>query len=98
MCAQTGIEPIKKAVYILHQMSEDEKLQELAWQREIALHDDASRTKGAERRGLAKGLTQGKEKALADVVRNLVSMGLSFDQIEKATGLPSEDIERLQNI
>ena len=104
MCAQTGIEPIKKAVYILHQMSEDEKLQELAWQREIALHDDASRTKGAERRGLAKGIEQGieqglakgKENALIDIIREMIRDKMPISQIAKYTGLPHEEIKKLQ--
>jgi predicted transposase/invertase (TIGR01784 family) len=39
MLEQTGIEPIKKAVYVIHKMSDDEKVQELARLREKAEHN-----------------------------------------------------------
>jgi predicted transposase/invertase (TIGR01784 family) len=65
-------------------MSEDERIKEMAWQREIALHDDASKTKGAERRGKA------------EVARNAINMGLDIETIAKLTGLTREEIEKLR--
>jgi predicted transposase/invertase (TIGR01784 family) len=50
MLEQTGVAPIQKAVYVLHQMSEDEKTRELAWQRHISLLDYNSSVKAAERK------------------------------------------------
>jgi predicted transposase/invertase (TIGR01784 family) len=47
MLAKTGDAPIQNAVYMLHQMSEDERLQELARQREKALSDYVSGMNGA---------------------------------------------------
>lgn len=42
MLRQTNVPEIQKAVMVIHQMSEDEKIQELARLREKALHDEAS--------------------------------------------------------
>lgn len=80
MLEQTGIAPIQKAVYVLHQMSEDEKIKELAWQREIALHDYASSVKGAKR----------------EVARNLLKRNRPIEEIIEDTGLTREEIEGLQ--
>jgi predicted transposase/invertase (TIGR01784 family) len=84
MLTQTGVEPIKKAVYTLHQMSEDEKIRELARVREKALHDEASMMAGAERRGKT------------EVARNALGMGFKTDEIVKLTGLTHDEIERLK--
>jgi predicted transposase/invertase (TIGR01784 family) len=81
MLNQTGVAPIQKAVYVLHQMSEDEKIRELAWQREVALHDYASDVKGT----------------VINVAKKLIGMGLSVEQISEATGLSPERIEALQH-
>jgi predicted transposase/invertase (TIGR01784 family) len=85
MLSQTGVAPIQKAVYVLHQMSEDEKIKELAWQREIALHDYVSNMKGAERKGIR------------EVAKKFLSMGLSLEQVSEGTGLTLEEIGSLQN-
>jgi predicted transposase/invertase (TIGR01784 family) len=85
MLSQTGIAPIQKAVYVLHQMSEDEKIRELAWQREIALHDYVSNMKGAERKGLIS------------VAKKLLNRGRPIDEIMEDTGLTLEEIGSLQN-
>ena len=95
MLAQTGVAPIQKAVYVLHQMSEDEKIREMAWQREVSLHDYASNMKGAERRGIDMGIDMGIGMGIANVAKNLLDMGLSLEQIAEATGLSIEEIEKL---
>ena len=40
MLQQTDVQPIQKAVMIIHEMSDDEKIQELARLREKALCDE----------------------------------------------------------
>jgi len=84
MLSQTGIAPIQKAVYVLHKMNEDEKLQEMARLREKALHDEATALHGAEYR------------RSVEIARNAISMGMDNNSIEKLTGLPIEEIERLR--
>jgi predicted transposase/invertase (TIGR01784 family) len=68
----------------------------MAWQREIALHDDASKTKGAERRGKAEGRAEGQAEKSREIAKNLIGMSIPIEQIEKATGLTREEIEKLQ--
>jgi predicted transposase/invertase (TIGR01784 family) len=65
MLEKTGDAPIQKAVYVIHQMSEDERLQELARQREKALHDYASGMGAARREGIKIGAER-SAKTLAE--------------------------------
>jgi predicted transposase/invertase (TIGR01784 family) len=80
MLAQTGVPSIQKAVYVLHQMSEDEKTRELAFQREIALHDHASSMKGAKREGAEEerekwqGVIAEKDTALAEQAAQIAEL------------------------
>jgi hypothetical protein len=76
--------PIKKAVYTLHQMSEDEKIREIARVREKALHDEATLLATARREGISA------------VARNALSMGFETDEIVKLTGLSRGEIEALR--
>jgi predicted transposase/invertase (TIGR01784 family) len=84
MLSQTGVEPIQKAVFILHKMSEDEKTQELARLREKALHDEASYMRGAMKEGAA------------EIASKLLKIGRPIDEIALVTDLPIDEIERLQ--
>ena len=52
-------------------------------------------TRKKEEEGLVKGLAEGERKAKIETAKNLKSMGLSLDQIEKATGLLLEDLKAL---
>ena len=53
--------------------------------------------------GLAEGLEKGKEEGLAEgahekaleTAKNLLSMGLSIEQISKATELSAEEVKKL---
>jgi predicted transposase/invertase (TIGR01784 family) len=104
MLTQTGVEPIKKAVYTLYQMSEDERIRELARVREKALHDEATLLATARREGLERGIAEGMEKGIAEgrteslteVARNALKMGFKTDEIVRLTGLTREELERLK--
>ena len=65
----------------------------------IAISREEERQQGKEE-GLAEGLEKGKEEgehnAKIETAKNLLSMGLSVDQISKATGLSIKDINALQ--
>ena len=63
---------LNKAVFILKQMSEDEKLQEAARIRERALHDEASYLQDALDEGMAKGMAKGKLQGALDEKRKIV--------------------------
>jgi predicted transposase YdaD len=100
MLRQTNVPEIQKAVMVIHQMSEDEKIQELARLREKALHDEASalghaRREGeqigiekGERIGIEKGekigIEKGMEKKEQEIAKRLKELGLSDDMIKAA--------------
>ena len=46
--------------------------------------------------GRQQGLTEGRQQANIQTAKNLLAMGLSVDQIAKATGLNCEEIMKLQ--
>ncbi|MCL2054358.1 MAG: Rpn family recombination-promoting nuclease/putative transposase [Oscillospiraceae bacterium] len=95
MLKQTGVAPIQEAVYIIYQMSEDEKIQEAARIREKALHVEASNMSGARdeglQEGLQKGLQAGRREQSLDIARNLISINMPFEQIAEITGLTLEE-------
>ena len=88
MLEKTGVDSIQKAVYVLHQMSDDEKVREMARIREKALHDEASAMSGAK--------SEGRVEGRVEVARNLLDMNLPVEQIKKATGLSHREIEALR--
>ena len=45
--------------------------------------------------GLSQGISQGEKKAKLETAKNLLSIGLSQDQIASVTGLSIEEIEKL---
>lgn len=47
------------------------------------------------RKGLAEGKAEGKAEGLAEAARGMKSLGLTLADISKATGLTTEEIERL---
>ena len=49
----------------------------------------------AKKQGEAKGLAEGLEKGRVEIARNLLSIGLSVEQIVNATGLTEEQIRSL---
>lgn len=65
MIAQANDEVMNKAVFILKQMSADEKMQEIARIRERALHDEASYIADATAKGRAEGRAEGIEEGMA---------------------------------
>ena len=91
MLQQTEVQPIQKAVMIIHQMSDDEKIQELARLREKALHDEASalstaRKEGREEgraEGRAEGREQGRDEREDELVKRMRENGIPEDQIQK---------------
>ena len=48
-------------------------------------------------KGMAKGKAEGKHEANAETAQRLLSMGLSAEQVAKATQLPLEIIKNLSN-
>ncbi|GHV30760.1 hypothetical protein FACS1894167_12110 [Synergistales bacterium] len=51
----------------------------------------------AERRGEAKGEAKGLAKGKAEIAKNLLSLGVDYETIAKATGLSVAEIESLRD-
>ena len=83
MLQQTEVQPIQKAVMIIHQMSDDEKIQELARLREKALHDEASALSTARKEGRAEGLAVGRDEREKELVKSMRENGILEEQIRK---------------
>ncbi len=83
MLQNTNVEPIKKAVMVIHKMSADEKLRDIARLREKALHDEASALGGARDEGIAEGMAKGMEKGKAEIIKKMRAAGLSDAEINR---------------
>jgi len=68
-----------KAVMVVHKMSADEKLREIAGLREKALRDEASAMYGAEKKGRAEGRAEGRE----EIIAKMRSKGMTEEQIKE---------------
>jgi len=75
MLQQTEVQPIQKAVMIIHQMSDDEKIQELARLREKALHDEAS--------ALSTARKEGRAEERNEIIAKMRKNGMTDEQIDK---------------
>ena len=78
---------VKKARDVLYVMSEDEKLQRLAFLKERAIMEEQSAIETARE--------DGELKAKRDIAKKLKDMNIKIEEIEKATGLTKEEIMKL---
>ena len=82
-----------KSIVEIERMSANERLEyelSLAVERDLLSAIDASFEDGEE-----KGIKKGREEERREIAQNLKSLGLSLEDISKATGLTSEEIEQL---
>jgi predicted transposase/invertase (TIGR01784 family) len=99
---------MKKAVGILMELSEDERVRMLAEKREWARRDQVALIDDALEEGLAKGKAEGlaegkaegkaegeRSKALA-IAKKMLDMGMPVAEIADITGLTIEEIGALQ--
>ena len=84
MLEQTGVAPIQQAVSSIYVMRNDRAIRQAAEEREIALHDEATRMEGARLDGMF------------EVARNGISMGMDTPSIITLTGLTHDEIEGLR--
>ncbi|MDD7014974.1 MAG: hypothetical protein PUI24_08360 [Spirochaetales bacterium] len=86
-----------QAKRVLDFLSEDE----LNWQREWAemkrVNDELTMLGASRREGIKEGIKQGIEQGKLESALNLYQSGVSFDVIEKCTGITREQILQKQN-
>ena len=83
MLQQTNVRPIQKAVMVIHQMSADEKIQELARLREKALHDEASALSSARKEGRGEGIAEGRTEERNILIEKMRKKGMTEEQIKE---------------
>ena len=96
-------EGINKAVNLFDKLSSPEQKRAQIRAREKYEMDRYSEIATAKEAGIAEGLQQGKKEGLAEgeynakieTAKNLLVMGLSVEQISKATGLSIEEVKSL---
>ena len=89
------IPEIEKAKDVYNEAIADPEEQAKIRAIEKAESDKATEIGFAEAKGIAKGLAEGEHKKAIETAKNLLSMGLTFEQISKATGLTVEEIKEL---
>ncbi len=82
MLEQTNVPEIQKAVMIVHKMSADERMRELARLREKALHDEVSALSGAREEGREEGRKEASAEKEAEMVAAMRENGISEEMIK----------------
>lgn len=90
---------IEEAVVIIKEMTEDEKLERLAFLREKAIMDEkaiyaAGLDKG-EIKGREEGIKEGEKKNQLETAKKMKEKDMDIDTIIEITGLTKEEIEKL---
>lgn len=81
MLTETGVPEIQKAVVILHQMSADEEMQEIARLREKAIRDEESAKDYYRRTALAEGRAEGRANERKETIEKMRKAGYTEEQI-----------------
>ena len=63
----------------------------------MAYRDIKNSVDTAKREGLAEGIEIGMNQKAQDIAKNMLAMGISTEQVAKATQLPLEIIKNLSN-
>lgn len=96
MLTETGVPEIQKAVVILHQMSADEEMQEIARLREKAIRDEESAKDYYRRTALAEGLEEGMRKGMEKGIEKGRAEGREEGRAEGKENERQETIERMR--
>jgi len=86
---------MEQAIRAYHQITADSEFREAERLREMARHNEASALRHARDEGKAEGKAEGMEKTTLEIARKMKSMGFSSKQIQTATGLPAETINKI---
>jgi predicted transposase/invertase (TIGR01784 family) len=90
---------IKEAKEKLDKISEDEKMQQLAWWKEKAIYEENTRQRSAYRKGkeagVEEGIKEGEKKTKLETAKTMKKDNASVELIIKYTGLTKEEIENL---
>lgn len=82
-------EELKEASEKLEEMSEDEKMQRIAWWREKAIMDEKAL--------YMYGQKEGEEKTSKKIAKKLLEKNMTIEEIAEITGLTHEEIKNIKN-
>ena len=82
---------MEQAIKAYRQITADPEFRELERMRETARHNEAS----ALRYARDEGKVEGKVETTLEIARKMKEMGFFNEQIQTATGLPAESINRM---
>ena len=87
---------IKRAREVLEEISRDKRERYLAGLREQYLLNQKRIEEEGYNDGLKDGKLQGQKEENKKIAKNLLKLNMSIEQIEEATGLTKEEIEKLK--
>ena len=79
----------------MREITEEERICAVERSRRMYQTDMQSNWATARDQGRKEGREEGREEKNFEIARNLIQMGLSFEQIKEATGLSLEEVKRL---
>lgn len=95
-------EEIKEATVVVKQMSEDEKMQRLAFLREKAILDEKeiveTATNKGLREGMEKGIEKGREENKKEIAKKLYEINMPIEQIAKVVELDISEVKKILEI
>ena len=86
---------IQEATVEVRKMSEDEKMQRLADLREKAIMDEKAIYAAGLDKGIAQGIEQGQMQTKIEIIKKLIKMNLSYEQIASITDLAIDEVKRI---
>ena len=92
---QNEVESIANAKYIFNKTSANSVEREKIRLLEKTQMDNLSAIDYAMTKGKEEGLAEGEYRAKIETAKNLLAIGLSIDQISKATGLNIDEVKLL---
>lgn len=84
MLQQTNVPAIQHGVCIIRELSEDERVREIAHRREVALRDERSALGNARRLGIKQGRAEGKVEGINQLLDSLRALGYDENELAKA--------------
>ena len=88
-------ESLKEAQEKLEKISEDEKMQQLAWWKEKAIYEENTAKSVAYKKGIAEGLEKVKKEKI-QIVKNMLKEKMSIEIISKVTNLDEKEIKLIK--
>ena len=82
---------INDAIFVVHEMTEDEKMERLAFLREKARLDERS----MHNHGVKVGIEQGERSKALEIAKKMKNKKMSIETIAEITGLTKEEVENL---